>query len=259
MSWLIQLYLNQFFLFTLILARLGGLVMTAPIYGTQEIPPQIRGFLAVALALLITPMQSAAGFVPPTDLVEMTIQIAGELLTGIALGVGLLVLFSGIQVTGQIIGQMSGLSLADVFNPTLDSEVPIFSQLLYLVTLAAFAILGGHRQVLDGLLGTFAKIPPGHVGAADTIAMTVVQLLTQSFVLGIRAAAPAMIALMLATLVLGFVGRTLPQLNLMAFGFSLNVLVTFGTFVISLAGMVWLFTEQVEPTLQMLLENIQSR
>ena len=256
---LLQFYISQFLLFTLILARLSGLVMTAPIFGSQEIPVMVRAFLAFTLALLITPLQGAAGFAAPNDLLNYAIIVGGELLIGVALGVGIMLLFSGIQLTGQIIGHMSGMSLADVFNPGFDENIPVFAQFLYLTTLAIFAILGGHRMVLDGLLGTFAKIPPGQAGVSDSVVITLTQLLTQSFVLGIRAAAPAMVALLLSTLVLGFISRTLPQLNILALGFSLSALVTFGTLIISLSAMVWVFVEQVEPTLETLLEAFQAR
>ena len=50
-------------------------------------------------------------------------------------------------------------------------------------------------------------------------------LVSESFLLAVRAAAPAMIALLLATLVLGLIGRTLPQLNILVLGFGINSLV----------------------------------
>ncbi|HZZ71942.1 MAG TPA: flagellar biosynthetic protein FliR [Pirellulales bacterium] len=256
---LIQYFIGQFFLFTLVLSRISGLVMTAPIFGTQQIPATIRAFLAFGLALLVTPLQTSAGFTPPGELLSLSLMIAGELLIGVALGVGISILLSGVELTGQIISQMSGMSLADVFNPGFDENIPVFSQFLNLLTLSLFAILGGHRMVLDGLLGTFARIPPGASGVADSIAHTVTELLTQSFVLGIRAAAPAMVALLLSTLVLGFISRTLPQLNIIALGFSLSALVTFGTLLICLSAIVWVFIDQVEPSLEMMLESFQAR
>ncbi len=257
MFWLQQLALEHFVIFTLVLARVSGLVMTAPIYGTTDIPMQVRGLLAVALAVLVTPTQCAVPQADPGSIVNYLVMAGGELMVGAALGLGIVVLLSGIQVAGQIIGQMSGMSLADVFNPGFDDQVPVFSQLLYYVTLAIFVILGGHRRLMDGLLGTFATFPPGQLRVPDTIGETVASLLTQSFVLGIRAAAPAMVALLLTTLVLGFISRTLPQLNILAFGFSLSALVTFCTLAISLGTMAWIFQQQIEPALDIVLDGIQ--
>ena len=51
------------------------------------------------------------------------------------------------------------------------------------------------------------------------------QILSESFVVGFRAAAPVMLALLVAAVVLGLISRTLPQLNVIAVGFSINVLI----------------------------------
>ncbi len=78
---------------------------------------------------------------------------------GLVLGLGIKILLAGIQLAGQIISQLSGLALADVFQPNLGTTVPVFSQLLLYVTLAVFVVLGGHRMVMAALLDTFAVLP----------------------------------------------------------------------------------------------------
>ena len=82
----------------------------------------------------------------------------------------------------------------------------------------------------------------------------VTTLVTQSFVLGLRAAAPAVVALLLATLVVGFVSRTLPQLNIMALGFGVNALVALVAVGVSLGGACWIFQDALEPVLQVALD-----
>ena len=70
-------------------------------------------------------------------------------------------------------------------------------------------------------------------------------------------AAPAMVALLLATLILGLVSRTLPQLNVMALGFGLNALVTLAAIGVSLGGAAWVFQDQLEPMLHTVLNALQ--
>ena len=154
---------------------------------------------------------------PGTCLITLCL-MAGELLVGIVLGMGVAILASGLQLAGQIIAQMSGMALADVLNPGSDNELPIFSSMLYMVGLAVFVVIGGHRALIDALMGTFAAVPIGHGGVTGNLGETVSTLMGESFALGLRAAAPAMVALLLATLVLGLIGRTLPQLNILVLG-----------------------------------------
>jgi flagellar biosynthetic protein FliR len=258
MSLLEDFLLDQFVLFTLVLARVGGLVMTAPIFGGREAPMQVRGLLAVMLTLLILPMQAQPVTTPLATLPDYLVDLAGEILIGLALGLGIKILLSGIQLAGQIISQLSGLALADVFQPNFDASVPVFSQLLLYVTLAVFVVLGGHRTVMAALLDTFGTIPPGVGPTSASIVEAMTTLLTQSFELGVRTAAPAMTALLLATLVLGLISRTLPQINIIAVGFGINTMLALGVLLFSLGTVAWAFQDQIEPVLDLLQAALTS-
>jgi flagellar biosynthesis protein FliR len=240
-----------------VFSRIGGLMMTAPIYGSAEVPMRVRGLLAFGLALLITPLQTLKLAAQPETLVDFGLLVAGEILVGLTVGVGITILFSGVQVAGQVIGQMSGLQLADVYNPGLDANISVFSQLLFYVALGTFVLIDGHRRVMAALLDTFAWLPPGGGGMPQSITDTLCTLVVQSFVLGVQAAAPAMAALLLATLVLGLVSRTMPQLNVMTLGFGFNALITLGALCLSMGSVAWAFQDQVEPVLTSLLEALR--
>ena len=258
MQWLLDLSsgLNHFLLFTLVLTRVSGLVITAPIFGGNDVPPQVRAMLAFALAVLVTPTQLATTVAAPTTLLGYLLVMGSELLVGLTLGLGITILLSGLQLTGQIIGQLSGMALAEVFNPAFDTSVPLISQILHLFALAVFVTIGGHRLVMGGLLGTFETMPPGTGFLSTTLTEAFTTLATQSFVLGIRAAAPATAALLLATVVLGLISRTLPQLNVLSFGFGINALVTFGALWFSLGAIGFVFQEQIEPAMELLVQAI---
>ncbi len=254
MNWLAQFNFDLLILFTLILTRVSGLVMTAPIYGSSDVPIQARALLAFSLAVLVTPTQFGTLIEPPGTLPNYLTFIGSELLVGVALGLGVLVLFSGVQVAGQLIGRVSGTALSDVYDPAFGEEVPQFARLLFLLAMAVFVTLGGHRIVMAGLLDTFEAIPPGSRLVPLSLVDTFERLLTQSFALGIRASAPVVTALLLATVVLGLISRTLPQLNVLMLGFGLNAILTFGVLALTLGAAAWVFQDQIEPAIEMLVE-----
>lgn len=256
MDWLSQIDAEKFVLFTLVLARVSGLVMTAPIYGTSDIPARIRALFAVALAVLITPSQWNVPVEDPGTTLNYLVFVGSELVIGLSLGLGIVVLFSGIQLAGQMMGRIGGMMLADVFDPSVGTSVPMFSRLMLLVTMAVFVCIGGHRMVMAGLLDTFATIPPGSGAVPTEIAHTFVLLLAQSFALAVRAAAPVVTSLLLSTLVMGLVSRTLPQLNILAVGFGMNSMLTFGVLGLSLGAAAWVFQAELEPALETLLEAL---
>jgi flagellar biosynthetic protein FliR len=250
-------YIIPFITFTFVLARVSGLVMTAPLFGSAEVPAQVRALLAFMLALLVTPIQLSFAIQMPANLPLYAVLMAGELLIGLILGLGVMILLAGVQVAGQVISQMSGMSLADVFNPGFDTEVPVISNLLHLVTLAVFVAIGGHRLLVGALLDTYTFLPMGHFQIPESLGSLVATLLAESFSLAIRGAAPAMVALLLATVVLGLVSRTLPQLNILALGFGLNAVVTFMVLAISVGTIAWLFQEQFEPAVETIIDALR--
>ena len=164
------LYLDQFLIFVLVLTRVGSLLMTLPVLGTATVPMQVRALLAVGHladphAAFLGPADSAAG--KPARCSALL--LAREAMLGLALGLAVMILLSGMQLAGQIISQTSGMSLADVANPTFDTSVPLFSQILEMLALAIFFLVGGHRQVIDALLGSFTWMPPGKGRLPDNL------------------------------------------------------------------------------------------
>ena len=256
MPWLSQFNAEKFVLFTLVLTRVTGLTMTAPIYGTREVPAQIRIFLSLTLALLITPSQWHVAIAYPKTMPNYLAFIGGELVIGLCLGLGIMILFYGMQLAGELVAQVSGLMLADIYDPSSESSVPLFSRFMFLVTMAVFVCIGGHRLVMGGLLDTFASVPPGGSALPANVAEAFVVLMTESFSLGIRAAAPVVAALLLATLVMGLIGRTVPQLNALVMGFGLNSLLTFAALALTLGAAAWAFQAYVGPGLGTMLEGL---
>jgi flagellar biosynthetic protein FliR len=256
MHWLTQLDTEKFLVFTLVLTRVSGLVITAPLYGTKEVPRQVRVLLALAIALLIMPSQWNVQLeYPGTTLNYLTI-IAGELVVGLCLGLGVQLMFRGLEMAGEMIAYVGGLMMAEALDPAQDTNEPLFSRFLSLVALAVFLGIGGHRMVMAGLLDTFQTIPPGLGVFTQSITEAFVTLLMQSFSLAVRAAAPATLSLLLATVVMGLVGRTVPQLNVMNLGFGLNSLLTFAIVAISFGGLFWAFENQITPALETILDAL---
>lgn len=256
MNTVAQLFAEPLITFVLVLARVGALVLTAPLFGHSALPRRIRGLLAVALAVLILPMQLGISQPDARDLVDLFRLVANETLVGLLLGMGVRLLFTAVQLTGQLISQLSGMSLADVFSPGFEADVPMFSQLLFFLTLAVMVCLGGHRQIVEALLDTFVLLPPGQATLGGECVDVMTTILTQSFALGIRAGAPIMTALLLATLVLGLVTRTLPQINIIAIGFNFNALLTLATLFLTVGAIAWTLQEETEATLKLILNAL---
>jgi len=116
---------------------------------------------------------------------------------------------------------------------------------------ALFLTLGGHRIVLGACLDSFSIYPAGGVLAEEHWLMHLHDLLRHSVSVGMRAAAPPAIALLLANFVTALIGRTLPQLNIMAIGFNINVTVMILVLTMSMASIGWIFQNELVQWIEM--------
>jgi flagellar biosynthetic protein FliR len=249
MATLADFYLNPLLIFVLTLCRVGAMIGAAPVIGAASAPMRVRALLAIGVSAMITIVFWNTHVPEPANLLQLLVLAAKEAAWGLALGLGVAILFAGLHATGQLLGEMSGMQLADAIDPSFNISTPLFGQLLNLTALAAFVLIGGHRQVMTALLDSFHAMPPGSAIFSEGLTAALVDVTGQSFQLGVRAAAPVLTAVLLATLILGFVNRTLPQLNVMAVGFSLNAMIALAALAVSLGAAVWVFQDQIIPFL----------
>ncbi len=247
---------NLLIVFVLVLTRITPVLMLVPVFGSRSVPVRVRAFVAIGISLIVTPLYWTVPIGDPGNVVGLAVLAGREAAIGLALGLGVMILFAGLQLAGQIVGQMSGMSLADVFDPNFDASVPIFSQFFDLVAVAVFVAVGGHYAVMRAILDTFAWMPPGQAQLPPDFIDALTHLATQSFALGIRAAAPIMIALLLSVLIMGLISRTLPQLNVLAVGFSFNSLAVLATLSISLGTAAWVFQDEAVAAIETLTQSL---
>src|SRR5512134_739810 len=96
--------------FLLVLSRVAGLMLASPLFSGTMLPTPLNVVLALAIALSIFPLMATQLFVPVT-LASAAGGIAGELAIGLVLGLGVTLVFIGVQVAAQLISQQAGISL----------------------------------------------------------------------------------------------------------------------------------------------------
>lgn len=207
--------------YALVLFRLSGLMVTAPLYGSAAIPVRIRAAFIIVLAAMMLP---ALGRQTPA---ELTVAGAlaggvGEFLVGAAIGLSLSIVMMVAQVAGTLIGQQGGFALSEVINPLQDNESTVLDQIYTVVLMLVFLGAGGDRASLAALLDTYQAVPMLSYQAGGPPLLLLVEMLSASFVVGIRVAGPVVIALFLTEAALGLVSRTVPQLNILSVGFTIR-------------------------------------
>lgn len=222
----------------LVVTRLGGLFMFTPLLANRSAPRRVRATLALVFGAALYAGVPAISQTPPeTDLLGLLPLAAGELLIGVALGfIAAMPLFA-LDLAGYLIGHQMGLGLGRVYNPELDSDADVTSQLLMYLGLGVFVAMGGLEAAFLSLAATFEHLPPGAFRIDALPLDAVVSVLAGGFDLALRVAAPALGIILLVMIALGFIMKSMPQINVLSIGFTIKILCGVGVVTVSLWAM----------------------
>jgi flagellar biosynthetic protein FliR len=250
----------------MVLVRITGIFLVAPIYSDQAIPTRVKALLAVGLSFCIYPVLHPSLTAPGCASAALLARLQGsglalpslcgalaaELLIGLLIGYGATLALAGMQLGGQMIDQQLGTGLASIINPELNTDSSVVSQFYYILGAMIFVILGGHRVMLATLLDSFHSVPLGGFRADGHVLAVVLGLLTTMTELALRVAAPLLCLVFLETVALGFIARTVPQMNILNVGFPLRIIVGLGLLATAISVQSGVFAE----TLQRMLGTI---
>jgi flagellar biosynthetic protein FliR len=215
---------RNFLTFVLVLFRLSGIFIVAPIVGGAAVPWRIRVFLAIALSFAIYPLVAASPVVVPTELSRLVLGLAGELGIGLVCGLMVSLVFVAAQMAGEFISRQMGTSFAEMINPLFESPSSVFGNFYFMFAMVVFVLVNGHHVLVAGLVKTFDRVPLMGVHLHAGLVGLFGGLMQDMFVLMIKLAAPTFVALFLVTIALAFIARSVPQMNVMLVGFPLQVM-----------------------------------
>ncbi|MEC9374630.1 MAG: flagellar biosynthetic protein FliR [Planctomycetota bacterium] len=210
------------------LARMSGIFIFAPLLSSAMIPTQVKVILSIAMAFAVYPTIDHATWMTTLsglDIVGLIPLIFGEALIGFTVGLLATIPVLSIQMGGLLMGQQMGLGIASIFNPALESDGDVVGQILLYLAIAMFLSLGGIEYMHLAVVNTFANVPPGGFAMHRAPLELLVGLITSGSELALRVAAPVLCIVFLETLATGFLMKTVPQLNILSFGFPVKILV----------------------------------
>ena len=205
------------------LARVGGIMATAPLFASSVVPRRVRAMIAVALTLGLMPAIAGHADVKTAPTLGGTaLGVAGEAMIGVAMGLAFNLVFVAAQWAGGIIAEQMGLALAESFDPVSGSQANPLAGAFSLLTLVVFLGINGHHALIRAIGASFESLPVGQAIEGAPLVDMLVRLLTAATTLALQLAAPVIVTLLLCDLALGMIGRTVPQVGLMTAGVTVR-------------------------------------
>lgn len=217
----------KFFGFFLILLRMGALFSFAPVFSSPVVPVRARAAAVLSLSLALSALGVGGTVEPPATLALLAFFVVQEMLLGLLLGLAARLVFAAVEFGGQLIGLQMGLGIVSVLDPQFETQVSIISQLQFLIATLLFLWVGGDRMLIQAFAGNLAHLPPGHPVMTAPAFRAIVGLGGEVFSLGLRMAAPVVVALLATQVVLGIFARSVPQMNMLILGFPIQFMLGF--------------------------------
>ncbi len=241
--------------FTLVVFRLAGLFLFTPLLANKGMPGKFRAMMAVTFAAAVYPvLPTTAQIEPGIDLAGLLPLILSEALIGMVIGflAGLPVL--ALDMSGFLMGHQMGLSLGRVYNPDLGGDTDVFGQVLMYIGLGTFVALGGLEVSFLTLVSTFKNVPVGSF-ALDRVPLdAIVGTIASGIELAMRVAAPVLAMVFMLMIGLGFVMKTMPQINVMTVGFTLKIIFGIAMLAASLAAMQRATSDEIERVMRVVMD-----
>lgn len=197
------------------MARIGGAFAICPALSDSMIPGLARRAAILGFSFLIIPMIHE--MMPPGEpnLWAFALIALKEAFIGFLIGFFAAVPFWIVENVGNFIDNQRGATMGEVYSPLSGTQVSTFGVFFTQIACTLFFVGGAVLILLGALYKSFEIWPVFIEGvhmtadAATNILFTMDEMLRVTLVI----AAPIIIVMFLATLGLGLVNRTAPQLN----------------------------------------------
>ncbi|MDR0867725.1 MAG: flagellar biosynthetic protein FliR [Planctomycetota bacterium] len=223
--------LMNYFVFGLALVRMSGLVMVAPFFSIQLAALRFRAGMAIFFALAIFPTVKASfaaleyTHLESATMVVLTVQ---EICIGLMIGFVATIVFAAAKLAGDVAGQQIGFSMAQIMDPASGTENSLVGYLMSEVGTLVFLILNLHLYLIWLLRYSYDIVGIGALKnwAFFDACFAGIELESQEmFVVALKLAIPIITVMLMMSVMIGFITRTMPQMNLMVLDMPLRIIV----------------------------------
>ena len=232
MDILLDVLLNKYQVFLLVLVRVTGLFIASPIFSRNNVPNTLKVSFAVLFSFVL--FNTIDTNYVNYDILDFTALVTKELAIGLIIGFISYIFFTSLYLAGQVIDMQIGFGMVNVLDPQSNIQVPIMGTFYYIVAILIFLTIDGHHFLIEALVSSYKYVPIGHFAFTENIIKQLTVILGQTLIIGFKISSPVLATIFLADVLLGILARTMPQMNVFIVGMPLKVSVGIVTIVVSL-------------------------
>ncbi|MDA8230561.1 MAG: flagellar biosynthetic protein FliR [Magnetospirillum sp.] len=241
-----QILSTDIYRFFILFARLGAAMMLLPGLGSALVQARIRLLLGVSMAFLLLPVLSAKIPPLPDHPSQLAVLVLAEVTIGAFLGMIAQMLLSAIQIAGTFISFQVGLTNAFSYDAIAQQQGQLLTGFLSNVALAVIFATDMHHLMLQAVVDSYDLFQPGAPLPLGDFSQVIAKMVSQSFSLGMRIAAPLLVFGLVFYTGLGLLSRMVPQMQVFFVIMPVQVLSGLWLMMVSLPVMILLFLHGFE-------------
>jgi len=248
--------LDKFPVLLVILLRISGFFISAPVFNSRNLPVQLKAAFTLLVSVFIYFLLYNTVTVPEINF-GFIFLLLREFIIGLIMGYTAQLLFSAIQLAGQSIDMQMGFGMVNVMDPQSGLQVPLMGTFYNLLAILVFFLINGHHYLLEALFYSYKVLPLGALKLKTSFFSLITDLTANLFLIAFKLAAPMVGALFIADFVMGIISRTVPQMNVFLVGMPAKILFGFLVLLLILPFYVYLLTSLMERSFQDLFQIIK--
>lgn len=207
-----------------------------------RIPALVRLILAISLSAWLAHGNAGATWRAPFWQAGLPMVAAGELFLGVSLALALQLAFAALLTAGRTLDIQAGFGLAVLVDPTTRTQMPLAGTLFAYAGAAIFFSIEGPQNLLALWAASVEKVPLGTASFSGdpTVLM---DYMGAVFIMAFGLAGIVLLTLFLLDLIVAFLSRTLPQMNVLVLGFQVKTIATALALPFALSSSGALFTQ----------------
>ena len=210
----------QLYLFELIFMRMSGFLLFNPLLGRSNLPAMVKTGMALVLSILVFGT-AGTGVPQPDTLVELAFRLLLELGIGLVLGFVMRVVFSVVQIGGEVIDTQMGMTMAQIYDASSQANLSVTASLLNILLILDFFAENGHYTLMRLLTTSGELVPYGAAALGDGVYAYVIELFLACMLLAVKLAMPILAAELLGEVLM----KAIPQINAFVINIELKVII----------------------------------
>lgn len=225
---------NQAVAILLVSLRIAPTLAFAQPFTLLRVPATIRMMLSVSLAAWLVAANPASTWQAGYWQVGLVTVAAGELFLGVSLALALQLAFAALLMAGRAVDIQAGFGLAALVDPTTKAQMPLVGTLFAYAAAAFFFAMEGPHDLLAIWAVSVERVPLG-TAAITGDPSVLMGYMGSVFLLAIGLAGQLLLVLFILDLMIAFLSRTLPQMNVLLLGFQVKAIATLAVLPLALS------------------------